>query len=713
MRRDTNRMTIITRRALAVAAGAGMAATLAIGVPASAEEGTPEGIPSAAPPAAFFEEPDLPAADHWPFSEDFPRTSGTSRYDDGALLWTDWLYDDTGDGSFDYRAESAESNGADVFRAGVGVHRDRSFWRVDWNTLVDPDLPLAVWGLDTDDDPTTGTATWPAEAGVSSPGMDAFLTVSSRGVRLEDVAAGTSSDLTARGAEVVVDEESRSFIVSIPRSALRVNGEWTVRLATGTADESGEAFASPPGDPDARVYNAAFRTNDQENANRAGSQKATTWNNGAQSEALSNGDIAPFSLHLDWRRLARGEVEPEPDPAGFSVRWYVSSVELGQGLHPDARAPQGQAPTTDPRVYGRVQPYTVYVPESYDPAVPAPLTLLLHGGGGNHNSFRGDQESTLHTSVCEERGSICVAPLGRGDATWFVNEAELDVWEVWNRVAGTYAIDPDRTTVAGWSMGGVGATRLAVNHPDVFAGVGIVSGAGYMNAVAGRDGAEDPLRVENLGAMRVFMDAGTADIAEQNTRDWGAAFESAGVPYRAHYYADATHGHFGVVGWPEFADRVDDAVRETSPPSIAYRWDPREEREDLGITMDSAYWIDQIESRDADATWSRVTARSGALDTVVAEPVVHETSGEYSGRHTEIRELVHEQVGMREPSNELELDLTNIAAAAVDLDAAGLGEAEQVVLDIVTDGPTDIVLRGSGAERVLPVDAGSHRIVVE
>lgn len=710
MRTNTAAMIV---RALAATAGAAIAAAVAIGAPASADEEAPAGVPSAAPPAAFFDEPVLPAPDGWPLSEGFPRTSGTARYDDGALLWTDWLYDDTGDGSFTYRDEAAVANGADVFRAAVGVHRDRSFWRVDWNTLVDPDLPLAVWGLDMDDDAGTGTAIWPAGAGVSSPGIDAFLVVSSRGIRLEDVAAGTSRDLAEHGAEVVVDEDARSFVVSIPRSALRVNGTWTVRLATGVADESGQDFAPPPGDPESRVYNAAFRTNAQEDANREGGQMATSWNNGAQSEALSTGDISPFSMRLDWSRLVRGEIEPEPSPTGFSVRWYGSSVELGQGLHPEARQPQGQPPTADPRVYGRVQPYTVYVPAAYDPSAPVPLTLLLHGGGGNHNGFRGPDESVLHTAVCEDRGSICVAPLGRGDGTWYVNEAELDVWEVWNRVSRTYAIDPDRTTVAGWSMGGVGATRLAVNHPDVFAGVGIVSGAGYMSAVAGRDGAEDPLRVENLGALRVFMDAGTADIAEQNTRDWEAAFQDAGVPYRAHYYAEATHGHFGVVGWPEFADRVDGAVRETSPPRIAYRWDPREDRDDLGIAMDSAYWVDELEARDEEARWSRLVARSGALDTVVTEPTVRESSAEYAGRATEVRELVREEVGEAEPTNDLDLDLTNIASASVDLDAAGFVRAERVVVHVATDGPTDLVLRGAGVVQGVSVDAGRHRIVVE
>ncbi|NKX51911.1 hypothetical protein HER39_15325, partial [Arthrobacter deserti] len=527
-------------RAAALAAGVGLLATLIAAAPASPNDVgvAPPEIPAAAPPAAFSEEPPLAAPAAWPFSSDFSRTSGTSRYDDGALLWTDWLFDDVGDGSLTYANEAAHANGAGVFRAGVGGRGGRSYWRVDWTTLADPGPPIAMWALDTDADERTGTSTWPGNAGVTSPGSDAFLIVSADGVWLED-AEGNRRDLAGLGGRVNVDEQAKSFVAEVPRAALRVNGVFTVRLAAGTADASGAGFAAAPQRDDMRVYNAAFRSAEQEGTRTANRQRATGWDNGAQSAALAEGDMSPFALELDWRELARGTVDPQPSPTGFSTRWYVSSVVLGPGLHPDTRQPFGQPPTTAPRVYGQVQPYLVYVPATYDPARPAPLTILLHGRGSNHNGFRGALEDHLFGPVCEDRGSVCVSPLGRGDGTWYVNEAELDVWEAWNRVAAVYSLDGTRTTIAGHSMGGTGATRFATNYPDVFAGVGIVSGAGYMQAAGIRDSSADTARVENLAAMSVFLDAGTADIAEGNTRTWGAALEAAGVGHRVHYYGGA------------------------------------------------------------------------------------------------------------------------------------------------------------------------------
>lgn len=690
----------------AAAIGALTASLLAAPAAASAAptEAPPE-IPAAAPPAAFLDEPELAAPAAWPFSEAFSRTSGTARHDDGALLWTDWLFDDTGDGSMTYADEAAHANGADVFRAGIGVQGNSSFWRVDYATLADPSLPVAVWALDTDADESTGTSRWPGSAGVTSPGSDAFLIMSSAGLWLED-ADGKRTDLVARGASIAVDEEAKSFVAQIPRSALRVGGTWTVRLATGIADEAGSGFAAPSERDDMRVYNAAFRTAEQEGERLPGAQMATAWNNGAQSAALASGDIAPFAIELDWRRLARGQVDPEPQPTGFSTRWYASQVDLGPGVHPETRQPQGQPPTTDPRVYGRVQPYLAYVPTSYDPAEPAPVTVLLHGGGGNHNAFRGEREDRIFGSVCEERGSVCLSPLGRGDGTWYVNEAELDVWEVWNRAADVYALDGSRSAIAGHSMGGVGATRFAVNHPDVFAAVGIVSGAGYMSASGGRDGSDDPLRVENLANTRVFMDAGTTDIAEQNTRDWGAAFEDAGVAHRVHYYEGATHGDFGWLGWPEFAERIDGAQLDPSPARIAFRWDPSEARADLGLAYDSAHWVEELAARDDDARWARVEARSGALDTVRTEPQVETGTQAYGDWQAEVRELVRVPTGSVPSSDELELTLENVASARIDLEEAGLGDAVSITLRVTTDGPASLLI---GTE---PVDLpeGSHTL---
>jgi hypothetical protein len=151
------------RPIIALAAGIALCAGMAVTIPAGAATPDPtraqEGLPPGMPEAALAAEPSLPTADGWTFSEDYSRISGTSRLDTGALLWTDWLYDDTGAGAYTYTAPEAAANGADVFRAAVAVDAEHSYWRVDWNTLVDPTVPVAAWTFDTDADTATGVET--------------------------------------------------------------------------------------------------------------------------------------------------------------------------------------------------------------------------------------------------------------------------------------------------------------------------------------------------------------------------------------------------------------------------------------------------------------------------------------------------------------------------------------------------------------------------
>lgn len=112
-------------------------------------------------------------------------------------------------------------------------------------------------------DAATGSATWPASAGVHSPGTERWILVTSKGAWLLD-AAGTKVAVPS-----TVDVRSRSFIVRVPRALLRPSGRWRVRLASGLANAAGDALAPVGPDRGAlagqpAVYNVAFRSNAQE-----------------------------------------------------------------------------------------------------------------------------------------------------------------------------------------------------------------------------------------------------------------------------------------------------------------------------------------------------------------------------------------------------------------------------------------------------------------
>src|SRR4029077_15411414 len=211
-----------------------------------------DGMPEGVPPAARRPEPELPAPAGWPFGEGLRGPCGPSRFAGGAVFWTDFLYDDHGatgvlvniptGGLVPPRGTSvcpdgpAARNGADIFRVAVGLTETDTWWRVDWNTLLDPSVPIALFTFDTDRGEAP-TDQWPAGAGVRSAGIDLALLVSAAGARLIDLTTDESTPV-----EHTVDVESRCFLAQVPRTLVEPTGTWTVRLTAELANDEGDGF---------------------------------------------------------------------------------------------------------------------------------------------------------------------------------------------------------------------------------------------------------------------------------------------------------------------------------------------------------------------------------------------------------------------------------------------------------------------------------------
>ncbi|MCU1295572.1 MAG: prolyl oligopeptidase family protein, partial [Bryobacterales bacterium] len=73
-----------------------VAATAVVLPPASAQaRPDPVGdLPPGVSPVARVTPAPLPTPAAWPFPDAFPENSGTGRLVDGAMEWTDFLYDD-------------------------------------------------------------------------------------------------------------------------------------------------------------------------------------------------------------------------------------------------------------------------------------------------------------------------------------------------------------------------------------------------------------------------------------------------------------------------------------------------------------------------------------------------------------------------------------------------------------------------------------------
>ena len=682
------------------------------------------GMPPGVPPAALRAEPELPEPEAWPFGKSFPRTSGTWAVDDGALFWTDFLYDDNGAasgpgvgespgawpfGTYRYPEENQAGNGADIFRAAIALNfkdPDYTWWRVDWNTLVDPAVPAAAFALDQDRSGGDPQA-WGGNVGVSSSGVDSTLVITAAGAFLDGERVGPTR----------VDKESKSFIAKVPASKIPPAGRDTVWLAAGLANEAGDGFMSLgpehqrlPGQPN--VFNMGFRNYRDEPADK------NFWFEQTQATTLAqpNANVDRFGYTLNWDVLLRGLVERPPARVGWSNRWYVSSIELGQGRVKDLDA----VVDNKPNYLGRVQPYGIYVPKGYNPKErAAPLTWLLHSLTINHNQYSATMPDLLRLA-CEERDSICVTTLGRGPDGYYRGEAELDFWEVWGAIDGPFLLDPDRTIIGGFSMGGFGTFNFALDHPDVFAGMVIMAAAAN----------EDVTRLENAKWLPYYHGHGRLDQLvpyDQEAQPTIDELDRLGYRYVFDTYPTKDHIAWSLEDGNDLAGEwiaARDRTRRFNTGDITYEWFPGEVNRTWGIGPTGAWWIRGLDARVDGQRSARVRALSLARPEKRRRPIRSETQLlDENGSPVVRRQLQWQDLQRPEPQPRMTLRLDNVRTVSVDMPPTQLLRFRRSIIDVTTDGKATIALRrlpgrfdvvvdGQPSDRTVEVGRGTHRIVV-
>lgn len=212
--------------------------------------------------------------------------------------------------------------------------------------------------------------------------------------------------------------------------------------------------------------------------------------------------------------------------------------------------------------------YCVYLPPGYDEHADRryPVLYHLHGAGGNETRSLYSAE-VLHEGILAGRwpALIIVFPNG-GRATMYQDSADgrfmaetLIIRELIPHIDASYRTIADRTArcIEGFSMGGRGATHLAMRYPEVFGSLFNQAGNVYHvsdvsrgpNAYLGSDPerlrANDPylnLR-KNLDSikknLRIQLACGTEDTGHLTTvREFHETLEREGVE----------HGYFEAAG---------------------------------------------------------------------------------------------------------------------------------------------------------------------
>jgi predicted peptidase len=117
---------------------------------------------------------------------------------------------------------------------------------------------------------------------------------------------------------------------------------------------------------------------------------------------------------------------------------------------------------------GETLHYSISVPPNYNGSDPVPLVVALHYGGEVKPFYGGGMIDILIQPGFEKLGAILVAPdaLGGGDWTTSTNERAVE-W-LTRSILQSYAVDPKKVIITGYSMGGEGAWHIGGRHQDLF-----------------------------------------------------------------------------------------------------------------------------------------------------------------------------------------------------------------------------------------------------
>jgi pimeloyl-ACP methyl ester carboxylesterase len=339
----------------------------------------------------------------------------------------------------------------------------------------------------------------------------------------------------------------------------------------------------------------------------------------------------------------------------------------------------------------------------------------MHSLNNWHNEFNA---TNAYPELAERRGAIGITPLALGVDGWYWDEALVDALQAWKDVRDHFGIDPDRTSIGGYSMGGYATYRLTTLLPDRFAAAAMWAGVPayeiwpYPAEPVPTGDRTAPgktwSQLENTEHIPFLVAHGTNDelvpvagVVAQTERmhELGHEyqfnlhpgqdhftftalddFSAQGVWLRDHPQRVRVPGHVGfkVRPWSWVTTSPDGASDARIPQEIA----------SLGYDLRSAYWVSGVQVGDGTDPVGVVdlTSHAVALRTpVTSERLGAEATG--SSPHT-VRGLYRTEVAAP-IENRLSGSLSGVTSLTVDLAASGLHLAGLAV-DVTTDRPVTV-----------------------
>ncbi len=573
------------------------------------------------------------------------RVGGTTRYDAGELLYSDFLFDAHGADDGADRARLQQF--AELFYAESRAERIDQVLRTSGSQLGVPE-PLGApdeygdvkGGLDVAD---------LTEVRLASDGEDLQVLVSVANLTdasklgvllLADTGEGSHGDLgfggltTARFDRAMLASNGTVELSAFtPRPVVSAEDGETATLpyatATGVTGYANhleltvdlDMVTTEDGMLDVAVVtgrvedegaftplNIAFR----------GNEPVEIYNDREQAFALLDDTVDSFSSGpVTVSDLTTGRTEDWTFGPGYYERSFTSRQDMSREGGRD----------------GVNQPYGLYVPTSWEPGEVTPATYWMHYRGGKAHSGT-VINPRLTTQLGEERGNLMFFPYGRHTSEWYVTESHQDVFEVIGDAEALFDVDETRRYISGYSMGGYATWLFTSLYPDMWAAGFAQSGAVTQGLWVGGGAEGDPFdptfdqgwqeandgdaraqltyrAIENLRHVPIVIDHGTSDelAAIPQVERHAQKLTQLGYQHRFTRYLGYEHFTQAIVDeWADGAAYLDQFVLDPNPRQITYALVPAlvhavntvdpAQGATFSFDPDGAYWVDDIEVRE-------------------------------------------------------------------------------------------------------------------
>ncbi len=233
---------------------------------------------------------------------------------------------------------------------------------------------------------------------------------------------------------------------------------------------------------------------------------------------------------------------------------------------------------------GSLKPYSVFIPEWYDPKTPLPLLVTLSGGPGGEQAL-GALAAAYYGPAGKKRAGdiILLAPEPESPSGLYAGGASQQVMECINHLKKLYKVNEKSIVLDGSGRGAYGALRLAFLNPDMFRGV--MSRMGIFNQ-PGDAGVENLLDLAaRARSQNILIVHGQLDLPglpdqigprgetsrPEDARDFAAKLKALGMNVRLIEVKPGGRGGFGVSSsWDEIAGWLKDILGSsavfTKPP---------------------------------------------------------------------------------------------------------------------------------------------------